>query len=356
MNLVGTYTKLKDKPKHILFITPGFPKDEQDTRCIPAMHLFLSALNHNPNFKISIIALDYPYQKKVYDWKGLKVHALGGKNKRFLNKLWLYKKAFELARSIQQKAEIHQIHSFWLGDAAVIGNRLAKNWKLEHSCTLMGQDVLKSNKYFKRISPLPKLVCLSKYQSNAMIENWGIQPNFLINWGIENLSCFKNSSKSIDVLGVGNLSNVKAYDRFLTIVEQLKTRKPDLCAAIIGEGNEEAQLKLYLKEKRLEETVQLLGVKNREQTLDIMGKSRCLLHTSKYESFGLVFIEALALGLNVCSTAVGIANEIKEIELFTEDSTAVEKLYDMLCQKEVKNGIYPYKIEETVEQYINQVF
>lgn len=342
--------------KHLLFITPGFPKDELDTRCIPAMHLFLTELNKSAQFQISIIALDYPYTRKTYSWNGLKVYALGGQNKKWVKKLLLYRRAIEVAKSIHHDQPVSQIHSFWLGDAAMIGSRLSKKWSIKHSCSLMGQDVLSSNKYFRRISTLPELVCLSRFHAKSLLDNWNLTPKHLINWGIEDLSHFRSSSKVIDILGVGNLSDIKSYDRFISILDQIRTTNPNIKATIIGEGEEELKLKRLIQESNLEANVELVGVKNREQTLKIMGESRCLLHTSSFESFGLVFLEALALGLKIYTTPVGIAKEISAIEKFENDEYIVEKLRSDL-QSEIEQPVqYPFKIQETTQQYINHVF
>lgn len=342
--------------KHILFISPGFPKDEKDTRCIPAMYLFLLELNKDPRYQLSIVALDYPYNEKSYVWKGLQVYAVGGKNKRYIRKLLLYRKAARLIKGIHARSSIDHVHSFWLGDAAWLGNRLSKSLGIKHSCTLMGQDVLKTNKYVKRIQPFPITIALSQFHLQMFKAHWGKNADHLINWGIEDVSKFKVGEKSIDILGVGNLSDVKAYDRFIKVIASLRIRYPNIRAAIIGEGSEEEQLVKLISEMQLEKNVMLLGVKNREQTLSIMAKSEALLHTSVFESFGLVFLEALALGLKVFSTPVGISEEISEIQKFNNDQELIEKLSDFLESKRNSYSLYPFKIQETTKQYINQVF
>ena len=67
---------------HIVFLVPGFPKDENDTTCIPALQLFVRNFNSvNPQLKINVIAFQYPYKKKGYSWNGIKVYSAGGKGK-----------------------------------------------------------------------------------------------------------------------------------------------------------------------------------------------------------------------------------------------------------------------------------
>ena len=54
--------------KHILFLTPGFPADENDFFCIPPLQEFLVKFRSIfPSSKISVISFQYPYHNK---WEG----------------------------------------------------------------------------------------------------------------------------------------------------------------------------------------------------------------------------------------------------------------------------------------------
>ena len=48
--------------KRLVILTPGFPKDETDTTCIPFLQDFILELNDQyPSLKIDILAFDYPF-------------------------------------------------------------------------------------------------------------------------------------------------------------------------------------------------------------------------------------------------------------------------------------------------------
>ena len=49
----------------------------------------------------------------------------------------------------------------------------------------MGQDVLSDNTYFSKIRKLPKLIALSSFQAQALTKNYGIKPELIIPWGME---------------------------------------------------------------------------------------------------------------------------------------------------------------------------
>jgi hypothetical protein len=78
-----------------------------------------------------------------------------------------------------------------------------------------------------------------------------------------------------------------------------------------------------------------------------------LLHTSRFESFGMVFVEALNAGMYTLSERVGIAGQhTKSIVVSGRDEMA-EKLV-LLVDKEVVAlpSKVVFSIEETVQRYL----
>ena len=346
---------MKNDKRHILFITPGFPKDNLDTRCIPAMHLFLTELAKTASVNVSVIALDYPYKTKVYDWKNLRINAIGGNNKGGLLKLRTYRKAIKTALKVHQGNKVSHIHSFWLGDAAIVGNQLKKRLNLPHTCTLMGQDVLRENIYFKLFKSLPELIALSDFHNNTLKKNFNIKPKAIIPWGIEELE-EGEEERPLDFIGVGNLTKLKAFEKLISAVSKLKVEKPNVKAIIVGEGPEEKRLKQKIEKLELQDNIELVGVLNREQTLDKMRQSKSLIHCSSFESFGLVIIEALALGLHVFSTPVGIAEEIKEVTTYHSESELIGLIKETTAIWGTGKVSYPFRVENTVNRYLKEVF
>ncbi len=50
--------------KHIVILTPGFPKNEQDTTCIPPLQAYVENFTAiHPEIKMSIISFQYPFFK-----------------------------------------------------------------------------------------------------------------------------------------------------------------------------------------------------------------------------------------------------------------------------------------------------
>ncbi|MBD98312.1 MAG: hypothetical protein CMO34_00575, partial [Verrucomicrobia bacterium] len=306
------------KTKHLLFFSPGFPVNESDTRCIPAMQLFMNALNQTETVEISVISLHYPYKEKKYKWNGINVCALGGNNEKGLKRILLVKRAFREAKKIHKSKPVDHVHSFWLGECAWLGNKIAKSISVPHSCTLMGQDALSSNNYWKKIKPLPQLISLSRFQEDALKKHQPNAKTLRIYWGVEQ-EMTPLTEKSIDIIGAGWINKVKHYERFVNIVDKLSLEVKSLSCELVGEGEQFNELRNLIQERKLENVIKLSGGVNREISLEKIKKARVFLHTSAYESFGLVFVEAMALGTKVFSTAVGIAPEVEEISCFDSD-------------------------------------
>ena len=94
--------------KHILFLTPGFPKDEEDTACLTYFQNFIKAfVTQNETWKLTVISLHYPFEKKEYFWNGVAVIAMGGKNRHWLKKIALWDQVVRRVYSIHKKEKIN---------------------------------------------------------------------------------------------------------------------------------------------------------------------------------------------------------------------------------------------------------
>jgi len=281
---------------------------------------------------------------------------MGGRNRKGLAKIWNWHKVSSLALKIHREHPIDQIHSFWLSECAYLGSKIASKLNLTHTCTLMGQDVLLVNKYPQKIKSIPKLIALSQIHAQELYNNFRIHPDQIIPWGIEKVAPFSENIRHIDILGVGNLTPLKAYHRFISIVEEVKKTIPDVCAEIVGEGPEFMNLQKLIDAKELNQNIQLTGKLDRGEVLTKMQKSKCFLHVSGFESFGMVLIEALSNGSKVFSTDVGIAGETDGIKLIGDDADAALKIITFLQNRDASPVHGDFSIEITVHSYLEKVF
>lgn len=128
--------------------------------------------------------------------------------------------------------------------------------------------------------------------------NCGGKPNFLCSSGVpesymaENYREF-NSVKSF--VFVGTLIQRKYPAQIIPAVCNAYGND-DFSITYIGDGDETTQVKAKALGHGVEEKVHLLGRKKRDEVVDILDKSDVFVMISRGETFGLVYLEAMARG------------------------------------------------------------
>lgn len=117
--------------------------------------------------------------------------------------------------------------------------------------------------------------------------------------------------KVYDLGFCGRFSTQKKPEGFIDIVEALHKEMPDLKAAMIGSGEQYDEMLARIKGKSLEGVITLFGFL--ENPYEIMKTCKILCVPSRWEGFGLVAVEALALGVPVvCSNVGGLPDIVNE--------------------------------------------
>jgi glycosyltransferase involved in cell wall biosynthesis len=288
----------------LVILSPGFPKDESDSTCLPFLQDFIREINEQfPSLTIIVLALDYPFSKTIYRWHNNEVIPLNGWKKRGFQKLYKWLLIWKRIKKINHHNNITGLLSLWCGECALLGNRFAKKNHLFHFCWIQGQDARKENKYVARINPSPEeLIALSDFGRNEFEKNHGIRPGQIIPLGIRPaVSPGEPTVRDIDVLGVGSLIPLKQYHLFIDAVYHLKKDLPDIKAVICGKGAEEINLRALIAKYDLEKNVMLTGELAHEEIIRTMNRSKVFLHPSNYEGLSVVCIEALQAGCRVIS-------------------------------------------------------
>ena len=85
-----------------------------------------------------------------------------------------------------------------------------------------------------------------------------------------------------------------------------------------------------------------------------MSQSNILLHTSTYESFGFVFLEALHSGMHIVSYDVGLAKMSKYWKVCNSKTKLVEACKNVLSAEiEQKKHITLSSETETINTYLS---
>lgn len=110
------------------------------------------------------------------------------------------------------------------------------------------------------------------------------------------------------VLGfIGRLVSIKNPRRLAETFIEVAAVRPNVTLAVVGEGEDDTVLLDLLESAGLMHRVRMLGG---VRGIDVVAGFDTLLCTSDSESFGLVLLEAMAVGVPVVSTPVGISEDI----------------------------------------------
>lgn len=112
-------------------------------------------------------------------------------------------------------------------------------------------------------------------------------------------------SKNFIFLNIAELHPKKDHQLLLKGFKQVYKQYPHSRLWIGGDGEMADSLKELVQKENLQEAVKFLGLLNRDQVFDALQKAGCFVLTSKYETFGVVVIEAMLLGKPVIVTRCG---------------------------------------------------
>jgi len=256
------------------------------------------------------------YQTKFFAWKFLKPS--------WLPLIW---KIYRFVK--KEKIEILQFGHY--AHYCLIGTLLAKLLKLKiliyfHGIDLWIHQRKKIDRWLMKLNlkNADKLIANSNFIKNE-ISNLGIpKEKVVVVYPGVNVEKFKNlnSKKTSDlankkiILSLGRLIKLKGYDLVLKALPEVVRVVPNLIYLIIGEGEEEKELRELVKKLDLEKYVNFVeAIKGPEETrasyyalADVFaGPSREIIYKDykHIESFGLVYLEAAAAEKPVIATKIG---------------------------------------------------
>jgi glycosyltransferase involved in cell wall biosynthesis len=302
--------------KHILILTPGFPANERDTTCIPALQSLVLTLHrmYGKSILIQVVSFQYPFTSGAYTWNGIECWSAGGRNTKFPDRWNTWLRVLNFVRKLDRKQKIDVVHSFWLTECTLTGSWIARISGARQLAHIMGRDVLPSNRYMKYFSPnKATIIANSPFTAASLKESFRLNADHIIPFGLNpaDFTGITHSEKrSIDILGVGSLNSIKNYRLFVDLFFRIARDHPGISGMIIGDGPLRSELEKQISACGLQISLSLAGFMDRRQVLKQMADSKILLHTSGYESAGYVFLEALYSGMKVVAFETGFLPDV----------------------------------------------
>ena len=132
----------------------------------------------------------------------------------------------------------------------------------------------------------------------------------------------------------------------------------DVILNIGGDGSTKNSLEELAKEINIDEQVNFLGALSREQVSEEMRKCDAFALPSEHETFGVVYIEALACGKPVIGANNGGAEDIiEEYNGIIANKNDVDSIKDALIEIKENYNIYNKNLirKKVVDKYSEEV-
>lgn len=224
-------------------------------------------------------------------------------------------------------------------------------------------------KYYKK---LDRLIAVSRSLSISIKKNFGVKSFVIDNMCATDIfrSNLKKTSNenntSFTFVVIGRLIYRKGYDVLIDAFNRANFDK-SVFIKIIGVGPLTDVLRKRIKKLGLENNIKLLGQKTKVEIADIMRDSDAFILTSRSETFGVVYIEAMAAGLPVIATPVGATRDfvnidtgvIVDLENVQQIVQAMKNIYkniDKYDSAQISNFIKDKYSPEVIAEKINNIY
>ncbi len=199
-------------------------------------------------------------------------------------------------------------------ESAYIGSRLKDRTGIplvvtEHSSRINKKNI---DREFYSIAKIAyektnALIVVSPSLGEMIEGNFNISSIYIPN--IVDLNTFKYKPKAdreyFRFVSTGNLIKLKRMDLIIEAFAKLFKGMADIRLDIFGDGPERKNLKNLIEEYDLSEQISLRGVCGREEIASTLENSDCFVLPSQTETFGVAYIEAIAMGVPVIATRCG---------------------------------------------------
>lgn len=283
---------------------------------------------------------------------------------------------------LQNKSDYELVHSHFAIPSGISGSILSTKEKIPHLISLLGADVydpIEYRKYLQIMTPMLRVI----YNS----ANHLVSPSHDMKKRCRSIGCYRPISvipHGIDVneLTLSSRQPISDDPKIVACVCRLVKRKalqyqimaiPYVVDVIentrfifIGDGPEKDRLKTLVKSLGVSDYVDFTGHVPRNELFSILSSSKIFALHTLYEAFGIVFLEAMALGKPIVSTDVGAIPEIVTEEVGTlvppmdpkAFATAIlsfltndEKL--KIKSENCKNKVNEFSWQNIVKKYLN---
>ncbi|QLE78512.1 glycosyltransferase family 4 protein [Francisella sp. Scap27] len=311
---------------HILVLPSWYPLYEGDFSGSFFKEQTIAYKSYFPNAKVGVIYQHFYSLKKVgfkLDINDIdngvltiiKTSVSIPKLRQLQAKIHIYKTIKLFKKYIKQngKPDLIHVHSAW--QSGLVALQIYEKYNIpyiltEHSTAF--QREMFSQKQLDIISNVFKYSSKNIAVSNAFAKYLSIFfkrkfeyiPNSVNSKFLEKRNT-NNNNNSFDFISIAGLDFKKGFDVLIESFSRAFNNIDDVRLIVGGDGVEKNKLQELSKDLKIADKVVFLGKLSRKETLNRMQNSDAFVLASRYETFGVVFVEALACELPIIATRCG---------------------------------------------------
>ncbi|MDD6795252.1 MAG: glycosyltransferase [Clostridiaceae bacterium] len=298
------------------------------------------------------------YRYKDYNYLPKNANMFKAFNRR-MEKLYL-----EIVKKEGKVDIIHAHSAFWGGiSAAYVAQKYDIPFVLtEHSS--LKYAIYTKDSYYKWIKyaydAADKIIAvgngLKEELNNYTTNEITVIPN-IIDFSKFKVKKQEHNKKTV-LFSLGYLVPGKGMDRLIKAFKDAFDKNDDVILKIGADGELRGELEHLVNELKLQDKIQFLGALSREEVADEMNKCDGFILASEHETFGVVYIEALAVGKPVLGTKNGGAEDIiKDFNGILVNNKDHEALVSGLKKfvDEIPNFNNEIIREKCIEEYCEEV-
>lgn len=180
-----------------------------------------------------------------------------------------------------------------------------------------------------------------------------VLPIFVDTARFSDITRTKHPQFKIAFLVVSRLEKEKNITFAIEALKATRDAGHDAGLTIVGSGSEESKLKAHARLLGLERFVIFAG---EADPITHYASADAVLVPSKYEGYGMVIVEALAVGIPVIATDVGIAREAGAIVSSEKDFADTVVRWIESGPRKATLAIYPYEdFDDYVSKYCDDI-
>ena len=341
---------------NILFLPSWYESDAEKNAGVFFTEQALALQKMGNNVTIAIVdILNYPYKSNKPKFKIFKEERHGLDVYRIIVPSYMtghvpsvffayyakyYRKLMKYMLAQGLSFDVMYAHSFW--HAGYIATLLKKEYKLplivqEHrSMLITGEFSDKINKYLKStVENSDSFYCVSNKLRDNVYSRTGLSDGIIILPNmVDDMFQYKQlNNDKFTYTFIGTLNENKRIIQLLNCFEQVCKTNNEVCLKVAGDGPQHEQVnELINKSDVLSKSVDILGLLPRDRVVDLLAETNVLVLPSAFETFGVVCIEAMAVGRPVICTRNGAVDYINDNNGILIDVDSDEQLIDAMLR------------------------